>query len=422
MDRQRIIIFSSLGLLLLLLYYILGKGDTDYSWQEHYRQDSKDPYGTLFISTLLTLSRTNDSLIFLRDTLYHTLPEAPDQRSNYVFIGEAMYLGDRDLDQLLDFVENGNTAFISCRVLPYDLMLELYLEECDSIGWDGLYFFNDSSAQMNFNHPDLRADSAFVYPYFYRGVQDLYEWQYIDDIYFCEKEEAWVELGQLSDYYANFARVKYGDGFFYLHTTPIAFTNLYLVDNQNLTYPLNVFSHLNSGPIYWDEYSRVSAEIGRRMNNAYDRRLQSKSPLQFILHEPSLSWAWYLLLAIGLLYLIFRTKRRQRVIPVLAPNENTSLKFVSTISSLYFLRSNHKQLALQKMKLLQIFIREKYNLPARTLDQEFVHKLAVRAEIPPKDIQQILTLHHNIATASFVSENTLIQFHKLLEQFYQNCK
>ena len=86
------------------------------------------------------------------------------------------------------------------------------------------------------------------------------------------------------------------------------------------------------------------------------------------------------------------------------------------------MQSNHKQLALQKMRLLQVFIREKYNMNSRELDGDLATRLASRSGVGIDHIQHIFQMHKNIASGSFVSENTLIDFHKALEKFYHNCK
>ena len=68
------------------------------------------------------------------------------------------------------------------------------------------------------------------------------------------------------------------------------------------------------------------------------------------------------------------------------------------------------------------FIRDKYNISTSTLDDEFRQKLTAKSEISLTLIDQILGLHRNISTSSFVSEQTLIDFHLLVDEFYKNCK
>ena len=204
----------------------------------------------------------------------------------------------------------------------------------------------------------------------------------------------------------------------------LLFSNIQLIDEEHLAYADRVFSYLNEGPIYWDDYSRASEFVARHYNrnNPFNKTLSSESPLQYILSQPPLAWAWYLLLGLGFLYLIFRGKRKQRIIPVLEENKNTSLEFLSTIGRLYFLRNNHKELAIQKMKLYLAFIRERYHIQTKALDAAFIKRLAVKSEIQEEKIDQLLMLSKNIHNSNYVSEVTLIDFHNKIDHFYKNCK
>ncbi len=148
----------------------------------------------------------------------------------------------------------------------------------------------------------------------------------------------------------------------------------------------------------------------------------SRSPLNFILSEPALKWAWYILLSIALLFMLFRAKRQQQIIPVLPANENTSLDFVNTIGRLYFLQKNNKQLAERQSEHWFSFIRKKYGIATTKLDKEFIKKLSVKSELPSQLIQKIIDNHFIIEKESVVSDETLIYFHQLIQEFYNKAK
>ena len=396
-----------------------------FDWRETYDEESRQPYGAYVIYELLQGFFPDAPVEVMRDSLSGVLP-GENESANYVFIGQALYMDSSDVNALLHFVEAGNLAFISSKTIPYDLMFHLYYEECDDIYWEDYNVLYDTTVHLNFEHARLRADTGYAFTYLARQEARPYSWSYIEPFYFCEEETGLAPIGMMNDSLANFARVRYGEGFFYLHTTPIAFSNLQLLEEPGLEYANRAFSHLQPGPIYWDRYSRAPEWMGRRMNNRNNylsnRELSKESPLQYILGQPPLAWAWYLLLALGVLFLIFRAKRKQRIIPVRDTNVNTSLAFISTIGRLYFIQNNHKKLALQQMKLFRAFLRERYFIQSRDLDKSFMERLAHKSEIPEETIEKIILLYKNIRNSSFVSENTLIDFHRLLDGFYKNCR
>jgi hypothetical protein len=391
------------------------------NWWEHYEEDRKDPYGTLVIQNLLENYFEEESFVLLKDSLNNVLP-LNSTGLNYIFIGEATYLDSIDTETLLDFVAAGNNAFISSKTIPSDFFEYLYFEDCPGFFWDDYETFRDTVITLNFKHPNLRVDDAFELKfYLFKKVSD-YDWAYIDSQILCEEDYTFVELGHLNYGTPNFVKTTYGEGAIYLHTTPLAFSNISLLEESGLEYANKVFSHLSPGTIYWDAFSRIPENVGRGRNEGGGQNLNRESPLKYILSQPSLAWAWYLLLSVGLLYVIFRGKRKQRIIPVLEKNTNTSLEFIGTIGRLYFLQNNHRKLALQKMKLFLGYVRERYYLSTKELDENFVNQLVAKSEVSKKVIDKILLYYKNIETSSFTSENILVDFHKEMEQFYKHCK
>jgi len=147
-----------------------------------------------------------------------------------------------------------------------------------------------------------------------------------------------------------------------------------------------------------------------------------EGPLDYILSQPPLAWAWYLLLSLGVLYLLFRAKRRQRMIPVLAQNRNTSLEFIATIGRLHFTGKNHRRIALQQMELLESFIRSKYKISTQDKTATFIKTLSSIAEIDEALLTKMFLIQTNIKSSKFTTDKTLIELHKLEDYFYKNCR
>ena len=412
-----------LGLLIL----VFGSNLKRVSWAETYEADSREPYGTQVLSEVLKNYFPGHPFRLMRDSL--TLPRE-FRSANYVFVGAGQILDSTGLEKLLGFVGAGNRAFISGRTLSFSLM-ERLLPRMDCLGeyiyWEDYLEAEDTAVTCSLVSEGLRPGEGFPVYYWRGGLRRSYRWQYIDAIYTCNPDSGLVAAGYLNDSLINFARIRYGEGVFFLHSTPVAFSNIQLVDETSLQYAERAFSHLLPGPIYWDEFSKVSEDVARNQNTPPDadpgqRRLNSRSPLQYVLEQPSLTWAWYLLLALALLYLIFRARRRQRIVPVLEPNVNTSLEFVGTIGRLYFLQNDHRQLALQKMRLFRAYVWQRYGLQARETDEEFIEKLAGKSEIQAIHLQELLERYRKIEGSDHITADRLIEFHRKLDYFYKNCR
>lgn len=427
-NRKRLLYALVLLLVVALVAWLANRGGNRFSWRETYRTSSKAPYGTYAIYQLIQNYNDPETCTTLEDSLADQLPlDMLEGPANYVFVGEGMYMRPQDRDELLGFVSAGHTAFISTKVLPYDLMFHLYYHECDYEPWDGLVPFADSTVQLNFDHPELKRDHDFSYTFIQDFKATSTYWNVFPDNYFCGMERGLVPQGYLNDSLANLVRVPYGEGQFYLHTTPRVFTNYFLVKEEGRAYATRALSYLNDGPIYWDGYSGIPESMANRQNDPYrntspERRLQSESPLQYVLEQPPLAWAWYLLISLGLLYMLFRTRRRQRIIPVKDPNKNSSLQFVTTIGRLYYQKSGHQQVAEQAIKLLRTHVWERYGLQWRDKDDTFVRQLSARSGVDATLIEAIAKDVHNIPHYTSLVEGELIKFHQRVERFYAEAK
>jgi len=425
MNRTGYFILGLAALLLLAIFLLLRQNRSKFDWRETYDEAEKDPYDTYVIQQLLEDYFPDQPFTILTENIADKL--LSDEPGTYVFIGEAQLMDSAAMNSLLHFVETGHTAFIASRMLPPDLQDELYYEVCEEEGWWAYYDeYWDDQMTVNLQHPQLRLSDDVTLHHVRRQDTIFYRWQYFKSSSFCEDDTAPVQLGYAQDTLVNFISVRYGEGIFLLHTMPIAFANILLLEEEVVDYAGRVFTHLPEAPIYWDRSSRVSEAVARRAyfpnETSYGRGLSDESPLQYILAQPSLAWAWYIALAMGLLYLLFRAKRQQRIIPVLESNTNTSLEFITTIGRLYFLQNNHKKLAQQKMKLFLNDIRQRHQLSTKELDAQFVDKLALRAEVPTTLVEKIVLYHKNINSSKFVSENTLLEFHQLIEEFWQTAR
>ncbi len=445
-------VVAALALLLLLCF---SSGcNMPYSWEEHYDPKSKDPYGTYLVHNLLKTYFPKSDLKILKDSLGNSLDSG-----SFVFIGHDFWLDSAATAQLLRFVAEGNSAFIATPYLPQALLDSLIGSECgeiygyeeetvaeqegleeevtlDTVEEEGVeeegveaevietevaeevqynseYTLSDTAVNLNFEHPNLVDSTGHDLKFLFLRKTMQHTWAYFPYEYLCDSQTVFSTIGRLNGEHPYFVKASYGEGEFYLHTTPLAFTNLYLLEKRGLDYASKAFSHLKTGPLYWDE--RVFKPKG-------DAPPQQESPLKYVLSQPPLAWAWYLMLGMALLYLIFRAKRRQRVIPVLEKNANTSLEFIGTIGRLFFINNNHRQLAAQKMRLFLIFVRERYHLPTKELNEQFAKGLAVRSNVPEEHILKILNLNRNINNSGFLSEDTLVDFHRLMERFYRECK
>ena len=433
LNRYIPISLAVIGILALFIW--LGQRNKDqHDWQLSYEPQSREPYGTAVTHDILRGYLPTQKLEDLKDRTAKSLPtDGVATSANYVFIGDGFLPDTVDTDKLLLFVHNGGRAFIAANAVPNYLLERVAVTICDTVDndYDEDNFYHAfqydyaDSANLNFNHPQLIENKAFKYHHFYKNTTTSTSWSYLDTLdaeesTCTEGGDKLAPIGTMNDKMVNFARINYGKGAVFIHTTPLAFANITLLDSTKLPYMSKAFSHLQDGIIYWDNKSRTSSDVVQRMNGS-NPKIDRDSPLKFILAQPSLRWAWFLMLGLVVIYFVLGAKRRQRIIPIMEEKTNTSLQFIQTISLMYFRGQEHVRICDMKIKQFQTFVRERYHLNTRVMDDEFIQTLAMKSNIVDADIRKI-TLFEKRLAYNDITEDAMIELHRLLTKFYRNCK
>lgn len=432
-NRTVVILIAVAVLALIGILYWRNLGRERYDWRDSwvrsaYSEQSDQPYGTQILHRLLRSDFPGHHLVDIRENLSAELPLDSAKTSSYVFVGEALFLDSLSTARLLAFVEAGNTALLASKTIPFDLMFHLYYRECAEAEWNDYEIHEDSIVRVSL--VTLPAAKPASLHYARQNQVNSYRWNYIDSEFFCDSLPQ-RPLGYINDSLINFAAFPYGKGRFLLHTTPIAFSNYQLLRSGPRGYAEQVLSYLPEGEIYWDAYNRVPETVARRRNQrgGFSRELPTEHPLTYILQQPALAWAWYLLLGLAGAYVVFRAKRRQRIIPVLPSNENSSYEFINIVANLHFREKNYQNLCVQNMRLFLAQLRERYGMVAQLdpdtlkprLESGFAERLAQVSEVPLPQIQDIFTQY--AATVQYEpTEDMMVQLHLAIEAFFKKAK
>ena len=425
MQNNKAVTILLIALGLLALYFVLIFAGKKYSWRERYTESKKDPY-TLYLTAKILKDYYPDHQFYpVKKSFIKTLEKNNQAGGNYLFFGNQFYISEKGVDSLLAFIEKGNNAFIATKRLPYPLIFKLFqgdgfCSEDDYVSEKPLF---DSTANVNLIHPNLKLPDGLPVKVMDRFMTTMHEWNYIPTQYICDS--GFRATGTLNEEYVNFGYIPYGKGRVYFHTNPIVFTNYFMVKEEGKKYFDGIMAHLKDDNIYYDIAARkpvIERDKNPRRRQRQTPNFGKQGPLTYILSQRPLAISWYLLMSMGLLFLIFRGKRKQRIIPIVEKNENTSLIFIQNISNLYFQQGNNKQLSLQKFVHFQDFIRTKYALNFKNNTSDFAARLAQKSGIDESKIKEILTIHDNINNSTFLSEKTFTKFHLAINHFYKNCK
>ncbi|MEL6275266.1 MAG: DUF4350 domain-containing protein, partial [Bacteroidota bacterium] len=127
---------SYFGLLAVFYILISSMGCNQFTWWERYRYNKKQPYDLYALYSLLEARESG--LVFHKDTL-QALVNLQTTNTNYVYVGQNMFLDEADVTALLNFVEQGNNAFIASKWIPEDLSYHFFGPDCYYYTNDGYY-------------------------------------------------------------------------------------------------------------------------------------------------------------------------------------------------------------------------------------------------------------------------------------------
>ncbi len=383
----------TIGIIVLLLgiYLIVDLNQPKpIDWKVTYSREDKIPYGTFVLREELEELFPDRKVRDIYEPPYNYL-QSNEFKGSYIFFKESFSPDKYDTKELLKFVEKGSNVFIASQSFSgiFKDTLNLEIEKA----YENLIFMD--SISLNFIHKELKSDSNYQYKS--NNVR----------AYFSSFDSLSTQiLGINSKDKPNFIKTKFGKGNFYLSSVPRAFTNYYMLYENNHEYIEKALSHLpNNQNIYWDEFYKVG-------------RKESRTPLRYLLSQEALKWALWLIVIGVLLYMLFESKRKQRIIPIIEPLKNTTLEFTKTVGALYFQRKDHKDIALKKINYFLEFVRSNYFISTQNYNDEFIQRLAKKSGKEEEDVRDLFDLISKIHFSQFITENTLINLHNKIEAFY----
>lgn len=381
----------------ILLYAIVEIiKPTPVDWSNDFTRTSEVPYGTeILFNEIETLFPDSEIQINTR-TLYGFYDNEINSPSNWIFINDVIQPDPLETEELLYSIENGGNAFISGVIKgkladTLNLNYSFYFSLLDSVSEIG-------NQTVSFTDPAINKNNGWTH-----SIKTNF-------YYFTSYDSSKTEvLGNWNQDQVNFIKIPWGEGNFYLNSTPHLFTNYYLRKPEQATYAFTALSYLPIAQTVWDSYYKS----GRKVDG---------TPMSIILSTNGLKHAWYLAIITLLLFMIFKARREQRIIPIIEPPKNSSIQFAETIGELYLEQGSHNEILEKKLKFFYEYIINHLRLNPSTIDQKFKTDLSFRSGIEKQEILKLFDLIELSESSQKISQTQLTLITEKIDEFYKKSQ
>ena len=400
MDNKTKSYIVILVLIFFGIIYLDAQKPVPINWEPTFKLEDKAPYGLYLFDHEVEHLLNNKPIERIYETVYeHFEPLYDYDKSvdNYTVKGTIVAISKNyNIDQestkeLFYFVGHGNSVFISAEDFSKTLKDSLNFDNLSEFGIEkGLYF--------SLANPKFNSNKSYL---FKEGIINTY----FSEIDTTKTTVLGYQSIDNKTKLVNFIKVPYKSGFFYLHTQPSCFTNIHLLKGNHYQYTEGVASYIPK---------KASVFL---MTNERKEKNVSNSPLRYIFSQPSLKWAWLISLIGIIIFMIFNAKRKQRVVPIIKPLENTTVDFTKTIGNLYYQEGNHQNIIDKKIIFFLEKIRNEYLIETQVLDDNFIKRLHLKSGKNIDDIKKVVQLINYQRSSYHQSiESDLIEINNAIEK------
>lgn len=393
------------GLLFALVVVLEGVGEEPLDWRPNYERASSDPLGGAVLYAAVE-AWAGDALRVESEPPYLALAGSPEASgTTYWFVTETFAPDAAELGRLLAFARRGGTVFAAATEFggPLGDSLGVYT---DRPGFTTTFFGVDDEPgdALFLVQPGLEWEGGYrIAPRLNVGTLLLDDWA--SDSLAAPAEV----LGITESGAATLVRVPVGEGAVVLSSTPGVFSNYALLRDDAFRYTDAVLGLLPNEQVVWDAHHKPQQNL-------------AATPLRFVVSRPALRLAYHLSLLMGLLFLVFRGRRWQRPVPVLAEPPNAVVGFAETLGRLRHQRGEGGRLVQRKAVYLRDRLRHRLGITVPDLSDASAEHVARRTGVDPDRVLRLFRALDRHAAARTVPDHTLIQLDRMVRLFFRDAQ
>jgi hypothetical protein len=387
--------YSVLALIFIAVIVLQYMQPKPINWTRTYFKKDKIPFGCYAIFNLLE-NNFAKKVTTNKQTLYSLNAEMAESNQTLILIDDNVELSKLDVKSLFSFLKKGNTVLICTSNFSKALkdtfnidVQENWITKSTSI--DSL--LTKRAFEVQYTQPKNNLLKSYVYP------------TIATESYFTKFDTTLFKVSSVNKQHQPvLLEANIGKGKLVLSSLPDVFGNLFIVNHVNRFYAYTLLSKVKNNTIIWDE-------------NYKTHNVQQKGIFQFIFNNDAL-YMGYCIAIIGLLFfMVFEMKRKQRVIPIIKPLQNSTLEFVDVISHVYFNSKNHKYIAEEKIAYFYFDVRKKFSVNTTLMNDEFYNTIHHLSGIELDTVKKLFSYCENLKQAPSLTEQDLLELNTRITNF-----
>lgn len=374
----------------LLVVYLVAQYNRPKAidWKPTLYNTDKIPFGTYILYNRLHDIFPNADIINYREPVYNVLNDYQTKNSTYIIIANAVNINEYDYSKLTSYIKRGNDVFIAANFFGSYLQNKLRLQTNAEYGpankVTGVNFVNKNLGDEIYAVDKNTSDGFF-------GMMDTAKV---------------IVLGKNVNNHVNYIKISMGKGALFLNANPLLFSNYSLFQKDGAAYAARALSYLKVDKgLVWDEFYTRGQE-------------GAESSMRVFLKYPSLRWSFYIVLFSLLGFVLYQMKRRQRIIPIIAPLKNSSVEFARVVGQVYYEQRNNSNIAQKMAAYFLESIRTRYNIKTSVLDDEFIKTIAQKSGAQIALTKELFYQIILIQSGQQISNDALIMLNQNIQQFY----
>lgn len=377
------------------------------NWNSRFQVDDKKPMG-LYLLTALTQAHldTNHQVSVVTDWMdMDSIFEKDKSKKTFFFVGNNFGLQSSEMDTILSEVEKGSSLFLSFNDLTENLFSKLFYEYKTKHEYD--------------DHVNVFSDKhKFKMINLFQNDTIATDWKAFGKVQSLGPHTTLSSFMEIS----NFIKVKHGDGFLFFHSNPEMFYNYQLKRLPGFKYAEFTLNQLSSKQdVYLLELGRLTDNYGNQDvddDSGADGKVDD-SYFKLIFQNPTLLTALLLSILGILLFIIFRSKRTEPVVPYIAKKKDMTLAFTETITSIYFAKRHPYGLLQVQRKNFYATIQKHFFIDLnRGSDHKILDVLAEKCNMERSEIDEMVNLLET-KEASQISDQYITNVNKKMHSFYR---